>query len=206
MIARVAGIGPERRRVAAALEELVAALPAPLAPLARGVAGLEAELDLVARDAAGGAVIVRLADPGEDLAALADLVAQCAWLAPRLADWLRLAPALGLVPERGARGLLVAPVFDPRTREAAGALPGISLARVLALEWRGESALAIEPLAAGPARLADPPRVHPPDPFPPPPGEGPAPEGKRRGPPFRSGLRDEDLGLPRRPSRVVRGA
>jgi len=118
------------------------------------------------------------------------------WLAPRLRDWRRLAPALGLAPERGARGLLVAPGFDPRTRAAAGALPGIALARVLALEWDGETALVLEPLAAAKPGAA-------PAPAGPPPGAAPETTPEPGLPGFRSGLRDEDLGLPRRPARLA---
>jgi hypothetical protein len=203
VIARIPQAAPERARIAAALGELVAALPVPLQPLVHGVAGLEEEIDLLARDVEGGAVVVRVAGDGKDLAALADLAAQCAWLAPRIADWCRLAPGLGLVPERGARGLLVAPRFDPRTRLAAAALPGIALARVIALEWQGTTALALEvvPLERP---LGGPPAVRP-RPAP----EEPAPEPARVADPalpaFRTGLRDEDLASPRRPA-APRGA
>jgi len=138
--ARIARAAPERAQVAAALAELVAALPAPLHPLAEGV--------------------------------------------------------LGLAPERGARGLLVAPGFDPRTRAAAGALPGIALARVLALEWDGETALVLEPLAAAQPGAA-------PAPAGPPPGASPETTPEPGLPGFRSGLRDDDLGLPRRPTRLA---
>jgi hypothetical protein len=187
---RLAGTPPEPARVAAALPELVRALPAPLEPLAQGVLGLERELDLVARAGDGAAVVVLVAGAGEDLAALGDLAAQRAWLAPRLRDWQRLAPGLGLAPERGARGLLVAPGFDARTVAAAGALPGTSLARVLSLEWEGRTAFVLEPLP-GPAEA---PRLPPPE---------RAPEGEAAPTGFRSGLRDEDLGLPRRPTRLA---
>lgn len=195
MSARLSSVAPERARVTAALAELVAALPTPLHALAEGVLGLDATLDLVARDGAGGAVVVRVAGAGEDLEALADLAAQCAWLAPHLGDWHRLAPALGLAPERGARGLLVAPAFDPRTRAAAVVLPGISLARVLALEWDGRTALLLDPLPAGRRGPLRGPSGAPPE-------AGPAPPDPPL-PDFRSGLRDEDLGLPRRPTRLA---
>lgn len=186
MTVRIAAAAAERERVAAALPDLVAALPEPLEAVAQGVLGLDAEIDLVARGADGTAVVVRVASAGEELAALADLAAQCAWLAPRVRDWQRLAPALHLVPERGARGLLVAPGFDARTRAAAAAMPAIALARVVALEWDGRPALALEALPAAPAAPGRQPR----EPVPPP-AE------------FRSGLRDEDLGLPRRPTRLA---
>jgi len=194
---RIASAAPDPARVVAALPELVAGLPSPLRPVAARMLGLDAELDLVALDGEGGAVVVRVAEPGEELAALGDLVAQCAWLAPRLDDWRRLSPGLGLAPERGARGLLVAPGFGPRARAAAGALPGIALARVLALEWDGRTALALELLSDGEAaRSAR--RPEPPEPA----RSAPAPS-EPGAPAFRSGLRDEDLGLPRRPTRVA---
>jgi hypothetical protein len=161
------------------------------------VTGLEGEIDLVARDGRGRAVAVRLAGAGEDLAALTDLVAQCAWLAPRIGDWLKLSPALGLKPELGVRGLLLAAEFDPRTVAAARALPAgeVSLARVAAFEWQGSLALGLEPLEDGEAlrvpiarALAE---VGP---------EVAALESR-----FRTGLRDDELGLPRRPRSAPRG-
>jgi hypothetical protein len=196
VIARIPQAAPERARIAAALAELVSALPEPLQPLVHGVAGLEAELDLVARDAEGGAVVVRVAGDGEDLEALADLAAQCAWLAPRIADWCRMAPGLGLVPERGVRGLLVAPRFDPRTRLAAATLPGMTLARVLALEWESTSALALEAVPLE-RPLGGPPAVRP-RPEPEEPASEPAQVAEPGLPPFRTGLLDEDLASPRR--------
>lgn|GEM_PF-1059908 len=218
-------------RVAEALPDLVASLPSPLAPLAERVLGLDAEIDLVARDADGAAVVVRAAAADATLAALADVLAQCAWLGPRLHDWRRLAPHLGLAPARGARGLLVAPGFDARTRAAAAA-HGVALARVLALEVDGRSLLLLEPLAAETARpalhdgaslavgadLGTPPRAAldaagPPRAaaIPPAPPDTPAARAAEEeeeepppaGPGFRSGLRDEELGLPRRAPRLA---
>jgi hypothetical protein len=188
---------PSRPRVLAGLPALVAALPDPLHTLIEQVAGLEGEIDLVARDGRGRVVAVRLAGAGEDLAALTDLVAQCAWLAPRIGDWLKLSPALGVQPELGVSGLLLASQFDPRTVATARALPAgdISLARVSAFEWQGGLALALEPLEGSePTRppvaraLSD---VGP---------EVAALESR-----FRTGLGDDELGLPRRPRSAPRG-
>jgi hypothetical protein len=199
---------PTRARVLTELAGLLEALPEPLHPLVEQITGLDAEIDAVARDAEGRAVAVRLADPGEDLAALADLLAQCDWLRPRLRDWLKLNPALGLRPELVVKGLLLAPCFDPRTVAAARRLGGseVALARVSAFESRDGLQLALEPLA-----FAKPPGAETDGA-----GSAEATRPLRRvaevGPQvaalesrFRTGLHDEELGLPRRPRSAPRG-
>ena len=65
-----------------------------------------------------------LADRGSDLRALADCLAQCSWVEPRVGDWLKLAPQLGLRPELGVRVLLLASHLDPRTIAAARSVQG----------------------------------------------------------------------------------
>jgi hypothetical protein len=199
---------PPRARVLAELAGLLEALSDPLHSLVEQITGLEAEIDAVARDGEGRAVAVRLAGPGEDLAALADLLAQCDWLRPRLRDWLKLNPALGLRPELRVKGLLLAPSFDPRTVAAARRLGGsdVALARVSAFESRDGLQLALEPLACGASAVAE--------------DDGPGSvEAVRSQRPlaevgpqvaalesrFRTGLRDEELGLPRRPRSAPRG-
>jgi len=94
--------------VQAALGGLLAELPEPLHLVVEQIAGEGGEIDAVARDRRGRAVAIRVAPPGEDLAALADLLAQCDWLAARLRDWLKLNPTLGIAPELGVGGLLLA--------------------------------------------------------------------------------------------------
>lgn len=211
---------PPRARVLAGLSGLLVALPEPLHALLEQVTGLEGEIDLVARDGRGRAVAVSLAAEGQDLAALADLLAQCDWLRPRLRDWLKLNPALGVNPELGVRGLLLAPEFGPRTVAAARSVGSddLSLGRVSAFEWQGGLQLAVEPLALGALRsrsgaAAPGPAVE----------NGPAREAGSDGRAgrlslaevgpgvaalesrFRTGLQDDELGLPRRPRSAPRG-
>jgi hypothetical protein len=185
------------------------------------VTGFEAEIDLVARDARVRAVAVSVATGGEDLAALADLLVQCGWLRPRLRDWLKLNPALGVDPELGVRGLLLAPEFGARTVALARSLGSedLALVRVSAFEFQGALQLAAEPLALGPAS-APRPAVREPvrEPESPPPREGNGEPRASRVPlaelgpgvaalesRFRSGLQDDELGLPRRPRSAPRG-
>jgi hypothetical protein len=206
---------PPRARLRAGLSKLLAALPDPLHPLVEQVTALEGEIDLVARDGRGRAVAVSLAAEGQDLGALADLLAQCDWLRPRLRDWLKLNPALGVNPELGVRGLLLATEFGPRTVALARTVgdDALALGRVSAFEWQGALQLAVEPLALGPSRPAAPAPAAVVD----------APELSEDGRParlalaelgpgvaalesrFRTGLQDEELGLPRRPRTAPRG-
>jgi hypothetical protein len=151
-------------------------LTPPLETVAEDVLGSVSRMDLVARDPGGGVTVVLLASEGADLARLAEGIAQCAWLTPRLPDWEQLAPHLGLAVNGGVRLLLACPRFDERTRLAAEAL---GAGRVLLTEAlpRGDLDLDLRPL--GPASPI------------PAPAEAAAP---RAGPPatpqFRSALRD----------------
>lgn len=146
-------------------------LTPPLEAFAEDVLGLVSRIDLVARDPEGAVTIVLEAESGRDLERLAEGVAQCAWLAPRLSDWSQLAPRLGLAVERGAKLLLVAPRFDDRTR-AAAALGAHRIALAERLP-RGDLDVELRPLGAGAAT---------------PPAAAPGPDRPRTG--FRTQLRD----------------
>ncbi len=183
-----AELRPPRAALLRAITESLVELEPPLSVLARRVLGLDARLDLVARDDRGGTVVVCVAAAGEDLPRFTDALAQRAWLEPRLRDWLQLAPGLGLDPGRGVRALLLAPRFEPRTLAAARAVGEAVLelasyrVRREATGWRVE----IEPVAS--------------------PAPGPA-EAVLVAPPeslFRTGLDEADLGLasPETPGRT----
>ena len=110
------------------LADALVRLAPPLHTVARDVLAAEGRLDAVACDPDGAAVAVLRAPADADRSALVDLLAHVGWLAPRLADWRRLAPDLPLRPEASVRGLLLAPSLDPRTRAAAAALGPARLA------------------------------------------------------------------------------
>ena len=221
---------PPRARLLAGLGALLPSLPEPLYLVAEQMVGLEGEIDAVARDGRGRAVAIRVAEPGQDLAAFTDLLAQRDWLEPRLRDWLKLSPGLGLKPELGVAALLLAGDFDPRTVAAARSVRegDLRLARLLAFDWQGTLQLVVEPESRearrepAPLRDLEPPR---------PPlengndhraertlGDIPMPSDatlraalSELGPEtvalesrFRTGLSDEELGLPRRPRSAPR--
>jgi hypothetical protein len=111
------------RRLRSRLPELAD----PLEIVAEQILGLDSRIDFVAKDRRGQVVLVFLADRGSDLGLLADSLAQRSWMEPRVADWLKLAPQLGLRPELGVRVLLLAPDLDPRTVAAAKSLDGAGI-------------------------------------------------------------------------------
>jgi hypothetical protein len=156
-----------------ALRGALLRLTPPLETLAEDVLGVVSRIDLVTRDPDGIVTIVLVAQPGADLARLAEGIAQRAWLAPRLDDWNQIAPHLALQGDRGVGLLLVAPRFDDRTRAAVEALgaSGVWLAELLP---RGDLDVELRPVAG--AEVPAPPR---------PDGPSPRPDGG-----FRSGLRD----------------
>ena len=106
------------------LRGLLPKLPDPLEIVAEQILGLESRIDFVAKDPRGQVVLVFLADRGSDLGVLADALAQCSWMEPRVADWVKLAPQLGLRPQLGVRVLLLASHLDPRTIAAAKSVEG----------------------------------------------------------------------------------
>ena len=106
------------------LRSRLSKLADPLEIVAEQILGLESRIDFVAKDRRGQVVLVFLADRGSDLGLLADSLAQRSWIEPRVADWVKLAPHLGLRPQLGVRVLLLAPELDPRTVAAAKSLEG----------------------------------------------------------------------------------
>lgn len=115
---------PDRARLLRQLRNRLPKLPDPLEIVAEQILGLESRIDFVAKDQRGQVVLVFLADPGSDLGLLADSLAQRSWMEPRVADWVKLAPHLGLRPQLGVRVLLLASHLDPRTIAAAKSLEG----------------------------------------------------------------------------------
>jgi hypothetical protein len=110
---------PERSELLRRLRSCLPKLADPLEIVAEQILGLESRIDFAAKDQRGQVVLVFLADRGFDLTVFANALAQCSWMEPRVADWLKIAPQLGLRPELGVRALLLAPHLDPRTIAAA---------------------------------------------------------------------------------------
>ena len=170
-------------RLRSRLGRSLASLEPGLRVLAEDVLGLETSLDFVGADASGRLVLVLVAEPGRELEAIADALAQSCFLAPRVKDWRKLAPELPVDPERGVRALVVAPEFCARACAAAEALGPDRLELVRS---RPASSDAVGELEL--RRVAERPAEHRAQPA------APRWAGEAESA-FRSGLSDADLGL-----------
>ena len=150
------------------LEALLGDRPEPLRIVAREIQGLDGSIDAVACDAAGTPVIVGFASPETELAQLGHLLAQRAWLAPRIRDWLQLNPELPLREARPPRLLLLGAELAPATVAAAAGIEGLDLARVHGLRTAAGLVVALDPVASGaapsPAPIPEAPALAPPPP------------------------------------------
>jgi len=172
---------PPRRELLRLLRASAAELWPALRVIAEDVLGADARIDWVALEPGGGACIALVASPGEDLELVARGLAQRAWLAPRLRDWVQIAPRIGLRPEAGVRALLFCPAFRSEASAAAAALgpDTVSLATYRCVRDGVGVSVLVEPLGgqgairSAESAVADRPPLEP----------------------FRTGLSDLDLGL-----------
>jgi hypothetical protein len=146
--------------------------------IAEDVLGADAAIDWVALEPGGRAVVVIVGEPGQDLELVTRALAQRAWLAPRLRDWLQLAPRIGLRPEAGVRAVALGAGFRSEALAAARSLGSdvLSLASYRCVRDAEGVSVLLEAEDTAPALPTN--------------GSGTvAPE------PFRTGLSDLDLGL-----------
>lgn len=169
-----------RREVRRELERLEPAFRV----VAEDVLALSTRIDLVAIDRRRRVAAVTIAGPGRDGSQLASALAHRRWLTDHVADWLKIAPDLGLDPAAPIRSLLIAPEFDAETLAAAAVLPDgwIELLRAIEAGRDDDRRTWLEPVPCPGSRPAT--------------GQ-PAPTDGRgpRLPQFRSGLSPEDLSL-----------
>jgi hypothetical protein len=151
--------------------------------LAEGLLGAGAPIDFVALEPIGRVVLILVGAPGEDLELVGRGLAQRAWVAARLGDWIQLAPNLGIQPDAEVRVLLLCPAFGPESQAAVQAVGREVMAPLIyrciengaGFEVLVEHVIADEPATDAPA-----------------PAAGRATSAVA---PFRSGLTDADLGL-----------
>jgi len=147
--------------------------------LAEDLLGSDATIDLLGSDSSGRTVVVLIGEAGEDLEMIGRGLAQRAWIAPRVRDWLQLAPGLPLRPEAGVLAVLLCPSFRPEAIAAArAAAADLALGTIRYLRDGAGLEPLLERIDTGDAieRAAAPPRA-------------------TLSAPFRTGLTDEDLDL-----------
>lgn len=166
--------------------------------VAEGFLAATSPIDLLAIGARGELIGLRAAASGpvDGARLLARALSDLAWLTPRIEDFHKLAPELGLRPLAPPCVALFAPDFDAEVLGAATHLSGllgpdrIALTRYRALRQQGQLTLLLEPVGEQAPRTAAP----LPDDLPIAP---PRPSSPLVDPPspsaFRTGLTDADL-------------
>ena len=173
---------PERDELMRCLRTRLEDLGLSLRVIAEGMLGADSPIDFVTVDPSGRVQLVLVSTRGEDLALVGHALAQRAWVTPRLRDWLKLSPELGIRPERGVGVVLLAPSFGSGVIAAAQALEPESAA--LATYRCVRNGGAVEVLLDTPA-FAPAPRP-----------KSPPPRAVSHDPTrFRTGLTDDDLGV-----------
>lgn len=147
-------------------------------PVAEDLLAHTSRIDVFGLAGDGAAVLALIGDEGDDLLLVARALAQRAWLAPRLSDWHKLAPSLGLRSDAPVRAIVLCPRFSSEARDAAGAVSdGVQLVLWRALRNGHAADLFLEPLERE-AATGEPASAPPQAPV-----------------AFRTGLSESDLGL-----------
>lgn len=103
-------------------------------------------IDLLAVGGEGEMVSIRIGRGEDDAALLTRALGDLTWLRPRLADFLKLAPGLGLEPSAEPRIVLVCPNFASETRAAVENFPtrSIDLLTYHCLRHQGQLSVLLE--------------------------------------------------------------
>jgi hypothetical protein len=172
--------------------------------VAEGFMAEVSEIDLLAVGGEGEIISIRIGRGGDDRLLFTQALADLSWLQPRLADFLKLAPSLGLEPSAAPRALILCPDFARETEAAINACRprSIELATYRCLRQQGQLSVLLDPrspsqqapIARAPTGL-DPEdaqaRTEPTSPNGPPPLDQATESEPRSG--FRTGLREVDL-------------
>ncbi len=148
-------------------------------PVATDLLADTSRIDVFGVAGDGSAVLALIGEAGDDLLLVARALAQREWLAPRLPDWQKLAPDLGVVAGAPIQAVVLCPDFGP---EASAAVRAVEPGAIQLVRWRylrngSDAGLLLEPLVTP---LGTP---------------QPAPQAVDSSAPFRSGLSESDLGL-----------
>ncbi len=195
---------PERPSLRRAIRHRLRSFDPTIRVIAEGFLAEASTIDLLAVGGEGEIISIRIGRGGDDVALLTQSLADLTWLRPRLADFLKLAPGLGLEPSAEPRAMLFCPEFARETRAAVENLPArsIELATYHCLRQQGQLSVLLETTSASPRQTGEPqqtdrslsaPLAHPftPPPRPTTPSQQPAdrPDSSN----FRTGLTDADL-------------
>lgn len=142
---------PERASARRAIRHALRETDPGLEVLAEGFLAAETEIDLLAVGSEGEIVSIRFARSGEEAEMLTRSLGDLTWLRPRVADFRKLAPGMGLEPSAAPRAILLGVEFGPDTQGAIEILPkgSISLVRYRCFRQEGQLCAVLEPVLTG---------------------------------------------------------
>lgn len=195
---------PERPSLRRAIRHRLRRFDPTIRVIAEGFLAEASSIDLLAVGGEGEIISIRIGRGGDDVALLTQSLADLTWLRPRLADFLKLAPGLGLEPSAEPRAMLFCPEFARETRAAVENLPArsIELATYHCLRQQGQLSVLLETTSASPRQTGEPqrtdrslnaPLAHPFTPPPRPTTPSQQPADRLDSSNFRTGLTDADL-------------
>ena len=137
---------PERPSLRRAIRHRLRHFDPTLRVIAEGFLAETSAIDLLAVGGEGEIISIRIGRGADDVALLTHALADLTWLRPRLADFLKLAPGLGLEASAEPRAMLLCPEFARETRAAVESLPrrSIELATYHCLRQHGQLSVLLE--------------------------------------------------------------
>lgn len=151
---------PQRPSLRRAIRHRLRRFDPTIRVVAEGFLAEVSSIDLLAVGVEGEIISIRIGRGGDDLALLTQCLADLTWLRPRLADFLKLTPGLGLEPSAEPRAMLFCPQFARETRAAVENFPArtIELATYHCLQQQGQLSVLLErePQRIGPSLTAPP--------------------------------------------------
>jgi hypothetical protein len=150
---------PERPSLRRAIRHRLRRFDPTIRVIAEGFLAETSAIDLLAVGREGEIISIRIGRGDDDITLLTQSLGDLTWLRPRLTDFLKLAPGLGLEPSAEPRAMLLCPEFARETRAAAQNFSDrmIELASYRCLRQHGQLIVLLErqspsrPEAGGPA-------------------------------------------------------
>ncbi len=138
---------PDRPSLRRAIRHRLRRLDPGIRVIAEGFLAEASAIDLLAVGGEGEIISIRIGRDGEDGALLTQSLADLSWLRPRITDFLKLAPSLGLEPSAEPRAMLFCPEFQRETCAAIENLPArsIELATYHCLRQQGQLSVLLKP-------------------------------------------------------------
>jgi len=186
---------PERPSLRRAIRHQLRSFDPTVRVIAESFLAEVSSIDLLAVGGEGELISIRIGQGGDDAVVLTQSLADLTWLRPRLSDFLKLAPGLGIEPSAEPRAMLFCTNYALETRAAVENLPSrsIELLTYHCFRQQGQLAVLFESWALPHPRALAQDRVE----QRPPPTKDFKSQPPLAGPPspsgFRTGLRDADL-------------